>query len=129
MSFNNDMIGKGVIYPFKIQESGGVGIGGGLPLIETSLAAILNWEYGKRFFLAIFGSKAFFQLDEPNIAVTKALVGRFTLQAINLWEKRIQLLDYKVEQTKPDTLSITLYYKLRYSESSKVFDFTSDLTF
>jgi phage baseplate assembly protein W len=76
-------IGKGITLPLK--------------LIRSSIRMILSWTYGTRFFLNEFGSRIEEMLDEPTDRITQSILEDLTRDALERWEKRIELISTEAE--------------------------------
>ena len=117
-----DFLGRGITLPLRL-VNGSVPLDSGSDLIKSSIKMILLWLKGTRFFLAEFGSRVEELLEEPNDDVLKHLAYTMIADALNQWEKGIQLID--VEITRPDfaKLDVKIIYKIITSERVDSFTF------
>lgn len=106
-----DFIGKGITFPIVL-ENGKPKVESGFQLIRSSIAMILTWPYGTRFFLGEFGSRLEELLEEPNDEILKNLINVFVVDAINDWEKRVELLSVTILDIDYKTIHIGLRYKI-----------------
>lgn len=125
------LIGKGIVFPFILTQQGRLEIKAGLPLIRASLTNILSWPYADRYFLKKFGSRLFELTDEPNDDVLKSLIRQFVIDAIELWERRIKLTNIKLERLDHQTLNVELTYKIvaTQQEDSFIFPFYTEIRY
>jgi phage baseplate assembly protein W len=125
------LIGKGIVFPFILEEQGRIEIKGGIPLIRASLTNILSWPYADRYFLKEFGSRLYELIDEPNDDVLKSLVRQFIIDSIEIWEKRIKLTGVNMERTNPQTLNVQISYRViaTQQEDSFIFPFYTEIQY
>lgn len=108
-SFNNI---RGLAFPIEV-VNGAVPLKSGIELIKSSIKIILSWELGVRYFTPEFGSRLHEVLEEPNDVVLEALVNRFTIEPIELWEKRVSLLDIAINRPELDKLTVIIKYLIK----------------
>lgn len=120
---NNQIIGKGIIFPLTLDQLGRVKITEGLDLIKASIINILVFNYGERYFLRQFGSKLFVLLDEPNDDVLMALIRTYIIEVITKWEKRVELTSVEVQRTSYDKISLHLNYVVISTQQEDTFIF------
>lgn len=117
-----DFIGRGIIFPIELANGRAI-IRSGFELIRSSINSILGWPLGNRFFLSEFGSRLDELLEEPNDDVLFNLINTFVIDAVNEWEKRVELLSVGLERMNDHTLHITLYYKILNSQQTDTYIF------
>lgn len=106
-----NFIGKGLTFPIELSGGRGV-IKSGFEVIRSSIRMILSWPYAQRFMLGEFGSRVEEMLEEPNDEISRQLIESFIKDALDTWEKRIQVLELGVENNSTEG---TVMIKLRYS--------------
>jgi phage baseplate assembly protein W len=122
MDISNLYLGQGIVFPFVLSE-GAIVIDTYEQTIEASLKSILGWEFGSRFFQPTYGSKIWQALGLPSDTLSQALVRRFIIDAINLWESRITLLDTSITMPNEYTFDITLTYRINASKQVSEMNF------
>ncbi len=100
---NRAFLGKGLQYPFTFQPStGGVGLSTAtstdVELIRQSILQILFTPLGERFFRPEFGSRLLTLVFEPNDKVLEGLARYYIKDALERWEKRVRLTEYRFYQ-------------------------------
>lgn len=126
MAFNTgrteNYIGSGITLPLKI-SNGTVPLDSGVELIRSSIRMILFWLKGTRFFLTEFGSKMEELLEEPNDNVLSHLCYTIITDALNTWEKRIEVMDVNISIEDRGKLKVSITYKIITSQRLDTFTF------
>jgi len=122
-------IGKGLIFPIKLNSGGKPDISGDSQLLEASLRNILSWTTGTRFFLGEYGTRLEQLLQEPNDLVTEVLVKHFTVEVVEQWDKRLEILEVKLERRSEISLHIRINFRVKNTkiENSFIFPYYSQL--
>ena len=103
---------SGLIFP--LQLSGGKhSVVSGVDLIHSSIRIILSWPLFTRFFETHFGSRTYELVEEPNDDLLVSLCRRFVIDAINTWEKRVELIGLNISRPDPTKLTIELRYRVK----------------
>lgn len=102
----------GLIFPV-ILSSGSSQLTSGLNSIKASIKIILAWPTKTRYFNGGFGSRIEEALEMPNDNVLITLVRRFVIDALNTWERRIELISMEITRPLPEKLSINLVYRVK----------------
>lgn len=118
-------IGKGLLYPIIINESGRPDSVDSIELIYSSIKMILNWPKHQRFFNEYFGARLQELLEEPNDGITRSLTRTFVKEALASYEKRIEVLDLNIESHDPYTVYIKIHFKIRNTkiEETQIFPY------
>ena len=116
----DNFLGRGVTLPIEM-SNGRWQIQTGISLIRPSIQMVLRWLVGTRFFLAEFGSKVEELLEEPNDDVLKQVAYAVIAEAIQNWEKRVELVD--IEIIRPNFYSLDLKMTYRIIASKKIDSF------
>lgn len=88
----------------------------GTDKINDSIYTILSTKIGERFMLPEFGSKLYMILFEPNNYIFKDLANFYIRDALSKWEKRIEVIDVKVQtETEGNIVPIEISYKITNS--------------
>lgn len=124
-SFNEqklqDFIGKGITFPLELDSKGSAVVKSGWPVLKSSVAIILAWSIGTRYFLPEFGSLIHNLIDEPNDDTTKNLLVTFLDDTISRWEKRVEVVD--IEMSEPSIGKRQLTLTLRIVNTQKTDNF------
>lgn len=102
---------KGISFPILL-TSGSHTLVEGVDLIQDSIKIILSWILYTREYEDDFGSRIYETLEEPNDEVLFTLVRRFTIDALEKWEKRIEIISLSVERQTPEKISVDLVYRI-----------------
>ena len=105
---------KGLVFPLQL-TGGKHTVVEGVDLIQASIKTILVWPLFTRFCEGDFGSRIYEVLEEPNDDVLINLMRRFVIDAIDKWEKRIELKNMNITRTSPEKVSVELIYNIRES--------------
>lgn len=128
----NKFIGSGLVFPLQI-VNGRALVKNDFSLIRSSIAIILNWQLGTRFYNERFGSRIWECLSEPNDNVVKALLSHFIIEALTTWEKRIETKNNSLIYTKVnhDKINIQITYRLRNSniEETYIYPFYKEIIY
>lgn len=108
----NSFLGKSLIYPLVINDSGSWNIVDGLESIKQSIASILETPVGTRFFLRDYGSRIFEVQFEPNDQILQTLLDAFIPDALTKWEKRISVKTISYEEVSVSQINCTVTYEI-----------------
>jgi len=108
-------IGRGIIFPFRLDSNGRIVITEDENLIVASIKSILSWPKYTKYFDMLFGSRIFDLTGEPNDRVLKSLVYEYTKEAISIYEPRVELLDCSLEYPTASTINLKLVYRIKAS--------------
>ena len=127
----NGFIGKGLIFPILLNNQGRPDIGSGKELLESSFKNILSWAPGIRYMLGEYGTKLEQLLQEPNDDITRSLVKHFTVEVIEQWEKRVEVLDVKFLSREEHKLNIQITYRVKNTkiQDSFIFPYYSQIIY
>lgn len=128
------IVGTGISFPLTFTQSGKVNSikeANAGERINQSIHLILGTRVGERVFNPEFGSRLPELVFEPNDAVLHRLLHLYTVEAINRWEKRIQITQVNITDNYNDdanTLGIVIEYRIRNShiQGSYVYPFVKD---
>lgn len=82
--------------------------------IKQSVSTILKTEIGSLPTRPTFGTNVFLYLDEPiNVAIPN--ITREIVNALDIWEKRIEVVDV-LPEIEEEKIKFTISWKLRTSE-------------
>jgi len=103
---------SGLIFPLKLIDGKHV-INTGMDLIKSSIKIILAWPLYTRIYEGLFGSRIHEVLEDPNDVVLIDLIHRFIIDAISFWERRIELMDIRIDRPKDHQLFVQVFYRIR----------------
>lgn len=115
-------IGRGLTLPLDL-INGKPPLRSGFELIRASIINIITWPESTRFFLAEFGSKLENLIEEPNDATLRSLVETYITEAIETWEKRIELISADSESVNDTQINITIHYRVIATQRTDTFIF------
>ena len=100
-------------YPVTPTSKGGISFVDESVAIKQSIATILGTPKGTRFFLENYGSDCQMLVFEPNDDILKSLLSYFIADAIQEWEKRVQLITVQYEIINESQMNVTVIYRIR----------------
>ena len=128
------VIGTGIDFPFRFTVSGKIGSiveSNAGERINDSIHIILSTRIGERPFNPEFGSRLQELVFEPNDAILHKLLHFYTVDALNRWEKRIEILSVTMMDSynnDGNMVGIIITYRIRNShiKGSYVYPFAKD---
>ena len=102
MSDGADFIGRGILWPLRVDQSGSIALGSGPDDINASIRMAIMTAPGERVMRPQFGCRIWDLLFEPINANTLGLMGEAIRDTVSQWEPRVDLEDVAVE---PDPAS------------------------
>ena len=129
-----EIIGNGIDFPLSFDNASSVGRiqeSNAGERIKDSIHVILGTVPGERPFNPEFGSRLYQLVFEPNDEILKRLLVHYTVEALERWEKRIEITQvYIIEDYYSDrnTLGIHIQYVIRntHVEGSYVYPFVKE---
>ena len=124
MGVLRNFVGIGPTFPVEIEPTTGVPLlKTGIPLTNSSIKMILGWN-NSRILLGEFGSRYDELLEEPNDDILASLVRYFTIEAIETWDKRIEILDVTILEITGAELFLQVRYRITNSNLEGLFTWT-----
>ncbi len=110
-----DFIGRGILFPLRVDQSGGIALGSGTDDIDASIRMAIITAPGERVMRPQFGCRIWDLLFEPINANTLGLMAEAVRETVSQWEPRVTLEDVVVEPdpTSPARVLIDLRYRVR----------------
>jgi uncharacterized protein len=110
-----DFIGRGILFPLRVDQSGGIALGSGTDDIDASIRMAIITAPGERVMRPQFGCRIWDLLFEPINANTLGLMAEAVRDAVSQWEPRVTLEDVVVEPDPASTarVLIDLHYRVR----------------
>jgi phage baseplate assembly protein W len=129
-----ELIGTGISFPLTFTQSGKVNSikeANAGERINQSIHLILETRIGERMMNPEFGSRLPELVFEPNDAVLHRLLHLYTVEALNRWEKRIEITSVDLMDNYNDDrnyIGIVINYRIRNShiQGSYVYPFVKD---
>lgn len=117
--------GSGLAFPLRVNERGSSVFVTEKELINQSLGIILLQPTNERFFLPQFGTEIERFMYEPNDIVLETLLENFIVEAIQKWEKRIQVVrvDFDRDTNNLNTINCTIAYQILGLVGQEIFIF------
>ena len=115
MSDGADFIGRGILWPLRVDQSGSIALGSGPDDINASIRMAIMTAPGERVMRPQFGCRIWDLLFEPINANTLGLMGEAIRDTVSQWEPRVDLEDVAVEPdpASPSRVTIDLRYRVK----------------
>jgi len=107
-----DFIGRGILWPLRVDQSGSIALGSGPDDINASIRMVIITAPGERVMRPQFGCRIWDLLFEPINANTLGLMSEAVRDAVSQWEPRVELEDVNVEPDPENAARVTI--DLRY---------------
>jgi len=114
---NDNFLGEGVSFPFRIDNYKKVKSSQYEKSIEESIIIILSTKLGERLMRPDFGCRIHELLFAPNTIDTHNLAIFYVTEALQQWEHRIILNDIDVSAHSDTSIDIRLNYQIEGSNS------------
>jgi phage baseplate assembly protein W len=110
-----DFIGRGILWPLRVDQSGSIALGSGPDDINASIRMAIITAPGERVMRPQFGCRIWDLLFEPINANTLGLMGEAIRDTVSQWEPRVDLEDVDVEPdpANPSRVLIGLVYRVK----------------
>ena len=110
-----DFIGTGLAFPMRINARGGIELARREQDVDESILIILSTPVGQRRMRPTFGCAMHDLAFSPNSPTTHGLIRHHVLEALALWEPRINVLNVEVyaDREEPALMLIDIDYELR----------------
>jgi uncharacterized protein len=102
MADGADFIGRGFMFPLRVDQSGSIALTAGTDDLITSIRMILATAPGERVMRPRFGCSIWDMLFEPINANTMGLMAVAVREALGQWEPRIAVEDVIVHPDEAD---------------------------
>lgn len=115
MSNAADFIGRGIMFPMRVNQSGSIAMSSGADDLGSSIHMVLATAPGERLMRPTFGCRIWELMFEPINANTIGLMNVAVREALGQWEPRIDVDTVEVE---PDgatdgRVNIAITYRVR----------------
>ena len=102
MSDASDFIGRGIMFPLRVDQSGSIAMTSGSGDLSSSIRMVLATAPGERLMRPRFGCRIWELLFEPINANTMGLMSVAVRDALGQWEPRIVVDDVVVSPDEAD---------------------------
>ena len=115
MSNAADFIGRGIMFPMRVDQSGAIALTDGAHDLGSSIRMVLATAPGERLMRPNFGCRIWELMFEPINANTIGLMGVAVREALGQWEPRIDVDDVSVspDDTADGRVNIEVRYRVR----------------
>lgn len=110
-----DFLGSGWAFPLRVNARGGIATSRGEDDVAESIRVILSTPRGERRMRTDFGCAVHDLAFATNDPTTHGMIGRYTEEALALWEPRIQVADVRVnvDPDDPSRVYVDISYDIR----------------
>lgn len=112
-----DFIGSGFAFPLRVNARGGIDLVRGERDIEEAIRIVLSTPIGERRMRPLFGCGVHDLVFAPNNPGTHGLIRQRVLEALQLWEPRIDVrddgVDVHVDPAEPGRVHVEIQYVVR----------------
>ena len=118
---SGQLLGRGIGFPPRIGADGRVGWSEADENVRDAITIILQTDRGERLRLAQFGAGLSRVLFEPNTVATQRQLAERILNALTVWEPRIdvQSVDVQADPNVPSAAIATIQYTLVATQASQ----------
>ena len=113
---NRGFLGRGLSFPLQVNARGEIALSDGERDIGESIRIILSTQPGERVMRPTFGCRAHELLFEPRDVATETLLRQYVVEALTMWEPRIEILAVKV--FTEDDLDGAIFAEVEYIVSA-----------
>jgi phage baseplate assembly protein W len=115
MSNSSDFIGRGFMFPLRVDQSGSIAMTSGADDLSSSMRMVLATAPGERLMRPRFGCAIWDLLFEPINANTMGLMAVAVRDALGQWEPRINVLDVVIvpDATNDGRVHIEIDYEVK----------------
>ena len=117
----DDFLGNGWAFPFRISPTGGIGLSRQEFDIDEAIRIILSTAKGERHMRPQFGCGIHDLVFAPNNATTAGLVDTYVREAIGWWEPRVEVMriDVGTDEDERNKLLINIHYRIRTTNDDR----------
>lgn len=115
MSNAADFIGRGIMFPMRVDQSGSIALSSGKDDLGSSIHMVLATAPGERLMRPNFGCRIWELMFEPINANTIGLMGVAVREALAQWEPRIDVdsVDVEPDGITDGRVNIAIHYRVR----------------
>jgi phage baseplate assembly protein W len=111
----SNFLGSGWSFPVRVNSRGGISVSRGEDDVEESIRLILATPIGERRMRPEFGCGVHDLVFGTNDATTHGLIQHHVIEALTLWEPRIEVLAVSAftDEAEPSRVMVHIDYALR----------------
>jgi len=115
MSNSADFIGRGIMFPMRVNQSGSIAMTAGADDLSSAIRMVLATAPGERLMRPQFGCAIWDLLFEPINANTVGLMAFAVREALGQWEPRVDVIDVDVipDETTDGRVHIEIDYRVK----------------
>ena len=115
MSNTADFIGRGVMFPLRVDQAGSIAMSSGVEELDSSIRMVLITAPGERLMRPNFGCRIWELMFEPINANTLGLMAVAVREALGQWEPRIDVETVTVDPVEgaDGKVLINIVYRVR----------------
>jgi uncharacterized protein len=117
------LIGRGWTFPVDVDSRGGVSVSAMHDEIEQAITMIIGTSPGERVMRPTFGCRIHELVFAPNDPSTYGLARRYIMEALGMWEPRIDVTAVTISPTTSErdagVLLITVSYVIRATKDAR----------
>ena len=121
MSNTSDFIGRGFMFPMRVDQSGSIAMTRGLSDLDSSIRVVLSTAPSERLMRPKFGCAIWDLLFEPINANTMGLMAVAVRNALGQWEPRVDVEDVVVspDPTADGKVDIAITYVVKATNDKR----------
>ncbi len=125
MADPREILGRGWAFPFRIDPANGaVGFSEFEENIRQCITVILGTRPGERQMLPDFGCRIHELLFAPSTSATAAMVTHHVRDALETWERRIEVEDVDSDLVPGGAIKVIVHYRIRATGASQSLSYT-----
>lgn len=115
MSNTADFIGRGVMFPMRVDQAGSIAMSSGVDELDSSIRMVLITAPGERLMRPNFGCRIWELMFEPINANTLGLMAVAVREALGQWEPRVDVESVTVDPVDgaDGRVLINIVYRVR----------------
>jgi phage baseplate assembly protein W len=116
-----DFVGSGWAFPLRVNERGGIEMSRGARDVDEAIRLILSTPVGERRMRPTFGCAVHDLIFAPNDSTTHGLIQHYVVEALGLWEPRIDVQEVRVhdDPDEPGTVRVNVGYVVRATNEQR----------
>ena len=121
MSNSADFIGRGIMFPMRVNQSGSIAMTAGADDLSSAIRMVLATAPGERLMRPQFGCAIWDLLFEPINANTIGLMAVAVRDALGQWEPRIDVIDVAIvpDATTNGRVHIEIDYRVKVTNDRR----------
>jgi phage baseplate assembly protein W len=115
MANTSDFIGRGVMFPMRVDQAGSIAMSSGVDELDSSIRMVLITAPGERLMRPSFGCRIWELMFEPINANTLGLMAVAVREALGQWEPRVDVETVTVDPVPgaDGQVLINIVYRVR----------------